>query len=220
MGVDVDVRVDEAGQERQPAQIVGRAAAAAADADDLPALDDDHGIGDRPSPSVERGGGADGDRRGLRAEGGARAEDDGDAKRDDDPDAHGGAVYSRGSSRRRRPSAFETIRRLNAEFAEHAESGYFFGAVMNARRVIADLRDLAARTSTPDGAQRLAWGPVWRDAREWFTGRVAELGLRVEADSAGNNWVTLPGRVAEDRHRRQPSRLGAERRMARRLPRA
>src|SRR6185295_9232525 len=26
-----------------------------------------------------------------------------------------------------------------------------------------------------------------------FTGRVAELGLRVEADSAGNNWVTLPG---------------------------
>jgi N-carbamoyl-L-amino-acid hydrolase len=64
---------------------------------------------------------------------------------------------------------------------------------MNAQRVISDLRDLAARTSTPDGAQRLAWGPVWREAREWFTGRVAELGLRVEADSAGNNWVTLPG---------------------------
>ena len=64
---------------------------------------------------------------------------------------------------------------------------------MNAQRVIADLRELAARTSTPDGAQRLAWGPVWRDAREWFKGRVAELGLRVETDSAGNNWVTLPG---------------------------
>ena len=64
---------------------------------------------------------------------------------------------------------------------------------MNAQRVIADLRELAARTSTPDGAQRLAWGPVWRDAREWFTGKVAELGLRVHTDSAGNNWVTLPG---------------------------
>ena len=64
---------------------------------------------------------------------------------------------------------------------------------MNAAHVIADLRELAARTSTPDGAQRLAWGPVWRDAREWFKGKVAELGLRVEADSAGNNWVTLPG---------------------------
>ena len=64
---------------------------------------------------------------------------------------------------------------------------------MNAAHVIADLRELAARTSTPEGAQRLAWGPVWRDAREWFKGKVAELGLRVEADSAGNNWVTLPG---------------------------
>jgi allantoate deiminase len=64
---------------------------------------------------------------------------------------------------------------------------------MNAQRVVSDLRELAARTSTPDGAQRLAWGPVWRDAREWFTAKVAELGLRVESDSAGNNWVTLPG---------------------------
>ena len=64
---------------------------------------------------------------------------------------------------------------------------------MNAQRVIADLRELAARTSTPDGAQRLAWGPVWRDAREWFKGRVAELGLGIDTDSAGNNWVTLPG---------------------------
>src|SRR6476661_862650 len=61
---------------------------------------------------------------------------------------------------------------------------------MNAQRVIADLRELAARTSTHDGAQRLAWGP---DARDWFKGMVAEIGLRVETDSAGNNWVTLPG---------------------------
>ncbi len=64
---------------------------------------------------------------------------------------------------------------------------------MNAQRVIADLRELAARTSTADGAQRLAWGPVWRDARAWFKAKVAELGLEVTTDSAGNNWVTLPG---------------------------
>src|SRR5256712_1955707 len=68
---------------------------------------------------------------------------------------------------------------------------------MNAQRVIADLRELASRTSTPDGAQRLAWGPVWRDAREWFKGKIAELGLRIETDSAGNNWVTLPGASAK-----------------------
>jgi len=64
---------------------------------------------------------------------------------------------------------------------------------MSVQRVIDDLRELAARTSTADGAQRLAWGPVWRDAREWFRGKVAELGLSVETDSAGNNWVTVPG---------------------------
>ena len=64
---------------------------------------------------------------------------------------------------------------------------------MHAERVIADLRELAARTSSPEGAQRLAWGPVWRDAREWFKSKVAELGLHVRTDSAGNNWVTLPG---------------------------
>src|SRR4051812_50117128 len=64
---------------------------------------------------------------------------------------------------------------------------------MNAQRVIADLRELALRTSTPDGAQRLAWGPVWRDARAWFAGKIGELGLRVQTDAAGNNWVTLPG---------------------------
>src|SRR3954466_7489834 len=68
---------------------------------------------------------------------------------------------------------------------------------MNAQRVVSDLRELAARTSSPDGAQRLAWGPVWRDARDWFAAKVAELGLRVERDSAGNNWVTLPGASAK-----------------------
>src|SRR5207248_11032954 len=64
---------------------------------------------------------------------------------------------------------------------------------MNAQRVIADLRELAARTSTADGAQRLAWGSVWREARAWFASRIAELGLAVETDSAGNNWVTIRG---------------------------
>src|SRR5437773_1618035 len=65
---------------------------------------------------------------------------------------------------------------------------------MNAQRVIADLRELAARTATADGAQRLAWGPVWREAREWFRLRVGELGLRIKTDAAGNNWATLSGR--------------------------
>lgn len=64
---------------------------------------------------------------------------------------------------------------------------------MSARDVITDLRELAALTSTPDGAQRLAWGPVWREARQWFNGKLATLGITPESDAAGNSWATLPG---------------------------
>jgi allantoate deiminase len=63
----------------------------------------------------------------------------------------------------------------------------------SAQRVIADLRELAELTSTPDGAQRVAWGPVWAKAREWFKDKVSEIGLAPTADPAGNNWVTLSG---------------------------
>jgi allantoate deiminase len=64
---------------------------------------------------------------------------------------------------------------------------------MSARDVIADLRELAEHTSTASGAQRVAWGPIWREAREWFADRIAKLGLQIVTDAAGNSWVTLPG---------------------------
>jgi allantoate deiminase len=64
---------------------------------------------------------------------------------------------------------------------------------VSARDVIADLRALAARTSDANGAQRVAWGPVWRDARQWLDELLARDGLRTETDAAGNNWITLPG---------------------------
>ena len=65
---------------------------------------------------------------------------------------------------------------------------------MSARDVIANLRALAARTSDAHGAQRVAWGPVWRDARALARrGLLAVDGLRAESDAAGNNWITLPG---------------------------
>ena len=47
--------------------------------------------------------------------------------------------------------------------------------------------------ATLDGAQRVAWGPIWRDARAWFDERLAAAGLRAEIDAAGNRWITLPG---------------------------
>src|SRR5262245_61208164 len=64
---------------------------------------------------------------------------------------------------------------------------------MSAQNVVANLRELAKLTSTADGAQRLAWGPVWREARQWFNGRLSELGITPEIDAAGNSWATLKG---------------------------
>ncbi|HWI19947.1 MAG TPA: hypothetical protein VNT81_19475, partial [Vicinamibacterales bacterium] len=64
---------------------------------------------------------------------------------------------------------------------------------MSAPNVVANLRELATRTSTADGAQRLAWGPVWRDARQWFNGKLAGIGITPEIDAAGNSWATLKG---------------------------
>ena len=64
---------------------------------------------------------------------------------------------------------------------------------MPARDVISDLRELAKLTSSEHGAQRLAWGPVWREARQWFNGKLSALGITPEIDPAGNSWATLQG---------------------------
>ncbi len=64
-------------------------------------------------------------------------------------------------------------------------------------QVIANLRELAALTSDANGAQRLAFTPIWQKAREWFATKLASLpaAWKIEhhRDAAGNNWVTLPG---------------------------
>ncbi|HEY1088878.1 MAG TPA: M20/M25/M40 family metallo-hydrolase, partial [Archangium sp.] len=62
--------------------------------------------------------------------------------------------------------------------------------------MIADLKELKALTSDDrGGAQRVAWGPVWRQTREWFQQKLQkELGLGTHRDPAGNLWATLPGK--------------------------
>jgi N-carbamoyl-L-amino-acid hydrolase len=56
-----------------------------------------------------------------------------------------------------------------------------------------NLRALAALTGDANGAQRVAWTPVWRKARAWLDTKLEPLGLRAEMDAAGNRWMTLPG---------------------------
>jgi hydantoinase/carbamoylase family amidase len=65
--------------------------------------------------------------------------------------------------------------------------------MIDAERVIADLRELARRTSDDAGAQRLCWGDGWRTARQFLRELLDELGLEPEIDEAGNAWAYLPG---------------------------
>ena len=64
---------------------------------------------------------------------------------------------------------------------------------VDAGRMVADLRELRTLTGGVEGAQRVAWGPVWLKARAWFQRIVAELGLEHHLDAAGNSWSTLRG---------------------------
>jgi hydantoinase/carbamoylase family amidase len=67
------------------------------------------------------------------------------------------------------------------------------GPAIDADRVIADLRELARRTSDEAGAQRLCWGEGWRTARDFLGELLAEIGLEPEIDEAGNAWAYLTG---------------------------
>ena len=64
---------------------------------------------------------------------------------------------------------------------------------IDADRVIADLRELARRTSDDAGAQRLCWGEGWRTARKFLRELLDEIGLEPEIDEAGNAWAYLTG---------------------------
>src|SRR6266404_2091921 len=64
---------------------------------------------------------------------------------------------------------------------------------LHPKRTVAELKDLRALTSDENGAQRVAWTDTWLKAREWFASKIKELPVDRHYDSAGNNWVTLPG---------------------------
>lgn len=65
--------------------------------------------------------------------------------------------------------------------------------VDSGKRVVADLRELAAMTSNEHGAQRLAWTPTWQKARDWFADKARAAGAEVTVDAAGNSWAKIIG---------------------------
>src|SRR5260370_30447523 len=64
---------------------------------------------------------------------------------------------------------------------------------LNAKRTVAELKELRALTADENGAQRVAWTDVWLKAREWFAQKVKELPVEQHLDAAGNSWGTLDG---------------------------
>ena len=66
-------------------------------------------------------------------------------------------------------------------------------ASLHPDRVIAELKELRALTGDDNGAQRVAFTPVWSRAREWFREKLSALPVEVHEDAAGNLWATLAG---------------------------
>lgn len=60
-------------------------------------------------------------------------------------------------------------------------------------RTIAELKELRQLTSDENGAQRVAFTPVWTATRDWLRQKLAALPVETHTDAAGNLWSTLPG---------------------------
>jgi N-carbamoyl-L-amino-acid hydrolase len=64
---------------------------------------------------------------------------------------------------------------------------------VDSRGAIELLKELRALTADENGAQRLAWTPMWLKARDWFQSKLRELPIEHHFDAAGNSWTTLSG---------------------------
>ena len=65
---------------------------------------------------------------------------------------------------------------------------------LDPRRTIAELQELRRLTADANGAQRVAFTPMWVKTREWLRAKLASLPVETHVDAAGNLWSTLRGR--------------------------
>lgn len=66
--------------------------------------------------------------------------------------------------------------------------------LLNPQRTIAELKELRALTDDGHGAQRVAFTPVWQEARAWLRRKLEAVPAEVHTDAAGNLWATLRGK--------------------------
>jgi hydantoinase/carbamoylase family amidase len=65
--------------------------------------------------------------------------------------------------------------------------------MLNPKRTIAELKELRSLTGDENGAQRVAFTPIWAKARQWLASKIQEIGAEIHDDEAGNLWATLRG---------------------------
>jgi hydantoinase/carbamoylase family amidase len=70
---------------------------------------------------------------------------------------------------------------------------HFMSTSLNAKRTVAELKELRQLTGDENGAQRIAFTPTWVTARKWFREKLSGLPLEIHTDEAGNAWHTLRG---------------------------
>src|SRR5882757_7322209 len=64
---------------------------------------------------------------------------------------------------------------------------------LDPKRTVAELKDLRRLTGDDNGAQRVAFTPMWVETRAWLRKKLDELPVEVHTDEAGNLWATLRG---------------------------
>ena len=64
---------------------------------------------------------------------------------------------------------------------------------LNPQRTVAELKELRTLTGDDNGAQRVAFSPVWVKTRVWLKEKLAGLPVETHTDAAGNFWATLRG---------------------------
>ena len=63
----------------------------------------------------------------------------------------------------------------------------------NPKRTVAELKELRALTADENGAQRVAFTPIWVKTRAWLRKKLEALPVEIHNDAAGNTWTTLRG---------------------------
>ncbi|HWD20861.1 MAG TPA: hydantoinase/carbamoylase family amidase [Verrucomicrobiae bacterium] len=65
--------------------------------------------------------------------------------------------------------------------------------MLDPKRTVAELKELRRLTADENGAQRVAFTPMWRTTRQWLRQKLAALPVEAHVDAAGNLWSTLRG---------------------------